>query len=177
MTSRSTSNAWEPIATSSGNNHSTRRGGITSLRSAPTLKRCNNKKMNLLYRFKTIPVVLLALFAMGSNVLSDDKSPKTPAELLKFLRNSMWTLQSDEHPRFGNGILIFRKNGIIEHIYENDEVERKSWGVTDNLKVVWGGGYLRVITFSDDYKSFTDSKFATMGKRITEHKRGKSKKD
>ena len=132
--------------------------------------------MNCRYQLHVILWATMGLFAGATNALANDKVPENPAELLSYLRNSMWVIQSDEHPRYGNGAIIFRKNGVVEHIYDNEEVEKKSWGVTDDMKVVWGGGYLRVITFSDDYQSFTDSKFGTSGRRIAEHKRGQRKK-
>ena len=43
-------------------------------------------------------------------------------------------------------------------------------------KVIWGGGNLRVMTFSKDFGSFTDNKFKTTGRRMTEHVTGKAKK-
>lgn len=96
-------------------------------------------------------------------------SPKTPAELIEFLTGTVWRLHSADSAYRDEGTLRFTEKGVVEHLYGDGVLEKKHWGVTSDMKIIWGGKFLRVCRFSKDFNSFADSRFETTGKRVIRH--------
>lgn len=128
---------------------------------------------------KQIPYVYIvalvsALFV--TNVSADSESseaqaankklPTTPAELLVFLTGTSWHLQSGKGEYFGEGNLLFLEKGVAEHVYNDGAVHKKHWGVTNDMRVIWGGKYVQLCRFSLDFKTFVGSRNDTTGRRI-----------
>jgi hypothetical protein len=129
-------------------------------------------------------VLILSIIAItttgsrGGRPPKERELPRTPSELLRYLPGTVWQVESNEQGRKTNikhakGTLIFRDKGVVEHIYIDGTAEQKHWGVTADMRLVWGGRNLRILTFSDDFASFTDSLFETTGKRMRKHGRKK----
>ena len=127
-------------------------------------------------------VLLLALFASvisaGSEPSKTDAAeanlPKTPIELLEFLPGTIWRLRSGTGEYFSEGTLAFKGKGIVEHLYRDGELHKKRWGVTSDMKVIWGGKFMRVCRFSEDFKTFVDSRNETTGRRVKPHAASKA---
>ena len=103
------------------------------------------------------------------------KLPTTPAELLEFISGTTWHLASGSGDYFGEGTLLFKDKGIVEHLHRDGVLFKKCWGVTSDMKVIWGGKFLRVCRFSEGFKTFVDSRNETSGRRVMHHDNQKSK--
>lgn len=115
-------------------------------------------------------VYLVAFVLLAGNVLanpesSKEKSPTSPAELLVFLTGTTWQLQSGVGQYFGEGTVVFLDKGVAEHIYKDGVMHKKHWGVTADMKLIWGGKYMQLCRFSPDFKTFMNSLNHTTGRR------------
>ena len=122
-----------------------------------------------------LPFIMVGILFVGtlSAISESSKSkapeanlPTTPAELLAFLTGTSWHLSSAVESYYGEGTLHFGDDGVVKHLYRDGELKSKQWGVTSDMKVIWGGDKLRVCKFSPDYKTFIGSRFKTTGKRV-----------
>jgi len=95
------------------------------------------------------------------------KLPTTPAELLKFLPGTTWRLHSGKGEYYGEGALHFKEKGFVDHLYKDGVIHKKRWGVTSDMKVVWGGKFMHICRFTDDFKVFVDNLNETTGRRTT----------
>ena len=125
--------------------------------------------------FLALALVLVVVNVSANPELSEvddskNKLPTTPAELLVFLTGTTWQLKSGVGQYFGEGTVVFLEKGKVEHIYKDGAMHRKSWGVTNDMKLIWGGKYMQVCRFSPDFKTFTSSRHQTMGRRMMRQK-------
>ncbi len=103
------------------------------------------------------------------NVQADPVVIEMPADacdLLDYLPGTTWRMDSPKDSSYGRGTLIFKKDGYVEHVYANGRREIKRWGVIDHRSITWGGGNMRVMTFSEDLQRFEDSRFESTGVRM-----------
>ena len=120
----------------------------------------------------TVSVMSLTTASLlGGEPSNTRQLPQTPADLLHYLPGTVWQVESNEEGiarniQHAKGTLTFCDKGRVVHVYANDTSEDKHWGVTSDMRLVWGGKVLRVLTFSDDFTSFKDSLFETTGKRL-----------
>ena len=96
----------------------------------------------------------------------ESKLPTTPAELLVFLTGTTWQLQSAVGQYFGEGAVVFLDKGKVEHIYKDGAMHKKHWGVTADMKLIWGGRYIQICRFPPNYKLFAGSLNHTTGRRL-----------
>ena len=110
---------------------------------------------------------ILILFVLAGNLsvgaepddVSTEKTklPTNAAELIAFLPGTTWRLQSSSGAYYGEGTLLFKDNGVVIQIYKDGVPARKKWAVTSDMRVIWGGKFLRILRLSNDFKSFVDN--------------------